>query len=96
MSVAAAGRRRFPPRKAIGSNGFVLGVDLAENLLELARTKAKQRGLTNLEFRTGDMLDLGLPEIDFDAVICVFAFSSCRICKLPRAKSRSNPAHWPI
>jgi SAM-dependent methyltransferase len=50
----------------------VLGVDLAENLLELAREKAQQRGLSNIEFRTGDMLNLGLPESSFDAVVCVF------------------------
>jgi ubiquinone/menaquinone biosynthesis C-methylase UbiE len=47
-------------------------VDLAENLLELARRKAKQRGLKNLDFRAGDMLNLGLPEASFDAVVCVF------------------------
>jgi SAM-dependent methyltransferase len=47
-------------------------VDLAENLLALARAKAKERELNNIEFRTGDMLDLQLPAIGFDAVICVF------------------------
>jgi 2-polyprenyl-3-methyl-5-hydroxy-6-metoxy-1,4-benzoquinol methylase len=50
----------------------VLGVDLAEQLLALARTKAAQRGLTNIEFRTGDMLDLKLASESFDAVVCVF------------------------
>ncbi|HET6893612.1 MAG TPA: class I SAM-dependent methyltransferase, partial [Pyrinomonadaceae bacterium] len=38
----------------------------------LARIKARQRGLTNLDFQAGDMLNLGLPESSFDAAICVF------------------------
>src|SRR5687767_8260757 len=67
-----SGASAIPAAQAVGSGGFVLGVDLAENLLALARRKAQDRGLTNIEFRTGDMLDLGLPESEFDAVICVF------------------------
>jgi SAM-dependent methyltransferase len=47
-------------------------VDLAESLLALARAKASARGLVNVEFRVGDILDLGLPGGDFDAVVCVF------------------------
>jgi ubiquinone/menaquinone biosynthesis C-methylase UbiE len=62
----------IPAAEMVGSAGFVLGVDLAENLLELARKKAVQRGFKNLDVRTGDMLDLALPESSFDAVICVF------------------------
>lgn len=38
---------------------------------ELARKKAKDRGLENIEFRAGNMVDLGLPPVAFDAVICV-------------------------
>jgi ubiquinone/menaquinone biosynthesis C-methylase UbiE len=58
--------------EAVGPQGFVLGVDLAENLLALAHAKAKERGLANIEFRVGDMLDLQLPAAGFDAVVCVF------------------------
>jgi SAM-dependent methyltransferase len=50
----------------------VLGVDLAENLLTLARAKAGARGLRNVELRAGDMLDLRLPAASRDAVVCVF------------------------
>jgi SAM-dependent methyltransferase len=34
--------------------------------------KAGPRGLRNIEFRVGDLLDLRLPEAQFDAVVCVF------------------------
>lgn len=67
-----SGASAIPSAETVGPNGFVLGVDLAENLLELARRKAGQRGLNNVEFRTGDLLDLKLPESGFDAVVCVF------------------------
>jgi ubiquinone/menaquinone biosynthesis C-methylase UbiE len=56
----------------VGPTGSVLGIDLSEGLLELARAKAKSRGLRTIEFRTGDMLDLRLPLAHFDAVVCVF------------------------
>jgi 2-polyprenyl-3-methyl-5-hydroxy-6-metoxy-1,4-benzoquinol methylase len=47
-------------------------VDLADDLLVIARAKAEQCGYTIVEFRTGDLLDLDLPEAGFDAVVCVF------------------------
>ncbi len=67
-----AGASAIPAAEAVGPGGRVLGVDLAEDLLEAARAKAAARGLHNLEFRAGDMLDLGLPDSHFDAVVCVF------------------------
>jgi ubiquinone/menaquinone biosynthesis C-methylase UbiE len=67
-----SGASAIPAAKAVEPNGSVLGVDLAENLLALARTKARERRLTNIEFRTGDMFDLRLSSSGFDAVICVF------------------------
>jgi ubiquinone/menaquinone biosynthesis C-methylase UbiE len=67
-----SGASAIPAAEAVGPKGFVLGIDLAEHLLELARIKARHRGLTHVEFCTGDLLDLGLPEADFDAVSCVF------------------------
>jgi len=50
----------------------VTGIDLAERMLDLARSKAAARGLTNVEFRVGDILDPRLSSSEFDAVICVF------------------------
>jgi ubiquinone/menaquinone biosynthesis C-methylase UbiE len=67
-----SGASALPAAQIVGPDGFVLGVDLAERLLELARKKAAARGLRNTEFRVGDMLDLRLPEAHFDAVVCVF------------------------
>jgi ubiquinone/menaquinone biosynthesis C-methylase UbiE len=67
-----SGASAIPAAQAVGPEGSVLGIDLAERLLESARAKAKVHGLDNVEFRVGDMLDPGLPESSFDAVVCVF------------------------
>lgn len=50
----------------------VVGVDLAENLLELARSKAKARNLANIEFQSGDITQLPFETESFDVVVCVF------------------------
>jgi ubiquinone/menaquinone biosynthesis C-methylase UbiE len=67
-----SGASAIPAAEVVGPQGSVLGIDLAENLLALARAKAAQRGLTNVDFRAGDMLALDLPDASFDAVVCVF------------------------
>jgi ubiquinone/menaquinone biosynthesis C-methylase UbiE len=67
-----SGASAIPAAEKVGREGSVLGVDLAEKLLERARSKATKRGLRNLEFRVGDMLNLRLPRSEFDAVVCVF------------------------
>lgn len=67
-----SGASALPAAEIVGPTGRVLGVDLAENLLELARRKAQQRGLTNIEFLHADFESLDPANEDFDAVVCVF------------------------
>ena len=69
-ACCGSGASALPAAEMIGPDGFVLGVDIAERLLELARAKAAARGLSNAEFRVGDIL--ALDESGFDAVVCVF------------------------
>jgi ubiquinone/menaquinone biosynthesis C-methylase UbiE len=66
------GASALPAAEAVGPTGNVMGIDLAKQLLELARTKAIQRHLNNMEFEVGDMLSMRFPSASFDAVICVF------------------------
>jgi SAM-dependent methyltransferase len=49
----------------------VLAVDIATNLLGLARAKAEREGLTNVEFLRADMRGTGLADESFDAVVSV-------------------------
>jgi SAM-dependent methyltransferase len=67
------GASAIPAAVQIGPKGKVIAVDLADRLLEIARHKAAAQGLNNIEFRLGDMENLGYPDEFFDAVICVFA-----------------------
>lgn len=67
-----SGASAIPAAEIVGRTGSVVGVDLSENLLELARSKAKQQGLENIEFRSGDMTQLPFEEASFDVVVCVF------------------------
>lgn len=67
-----SGASALAAAEVVGPNGYVIGVDLAADLLALARGKASSRNLDQVEFRVGDMLNLGIIENEFDAVICVF------------------------
>ena len=67
-----SGASAIPAAQAVGPEGSVVGVDLAENLLDLARSKARQQNLTNVQFESGDMTALRFADESFDAVVCVF------------------------
>lgn len=66
------GASALPAAEVVGQTGKVIGIDLAEQLLELARTKAIKKRLDNIGFETGDMLSLRFPAASFDGVVCVF------------------------
>ena len=67
------GASAIPAAEQVGPTGKVIAVDLADRLLAIGRRKAAARKLENIEFRHGDMENLGYPDQFFDAVICVFA-----------------------
>ena len=71
-ACCGTGASAIPAAHVVGAAGHVLGVDLAEPALALARTKAQAQGLTNVDFRAIDVEHTGLPSESFDAVICVF------------------------
>jgi SAM-dependent methyltransferase len=67
------GASALPAAERVAPGGTVIGIDLAEKLLELGRAEAARRGLQNIEFRVGDMENLDFAHDDFDAVISVFS-----------------------
>ena len=71
-ACCGSGASAIPAAERVGPRGSVLGVDLAANLLALARAKASERRLCHAEFREGDLLALELEAASFDAVVCVF------------------------
>jgi SAM-dependent methyltransferase len=50
-----------------------LGIDIASNLVEAGKMRAKAEGLTNCSFREGDVTDLNeLKDHSFDLVVSIF------------------------
>src|SRR5262249_35130082 len=91
-----SGASALPAAERVGPGGSVTGVDLAENLLRLARAKAEARRLENIEFRVGDMLALPFPDRQLDAVACVFGiFFVPAMAAAARSVSRVLPPCGP-
>ncbi len=59
----------FAALERVGPEGYVLGVDSAEDLLALAKEKAEKKGSRNVEFQLMSMASLDLPAESFDHVI---------------------------
>jgi ubiquinone/menaquinone biosynthesis C-methylase UbiE len=54
--------------------GRVVGTDLAEGMLAIARERAAERGLSNYETKVADVSALPFPDGAFDAVSCRMGF----------------------
>lgn len=67
----------FLAAKAVGRNGFVVGVDMTPEMVGKARKNAAQTGLDNVEFRLGEIENLPVADNTADVVIsnCVINLS---------------------
>ncbi len=63
--------------RRVGPTGFAYGLDMTEQMLELARRNAEQAGAGNVEFLHGHIEDVPLPDACVDVVIsnCVVNLS---------------------
>lgn len=63
--------------RRVGPTGFAYGVDMTDEMLELARTNAARAGVSNVEFRKGAIESVPLPDGAVDVVIsnCVVNLS---------------------
>lgn len=63
--------------RRVGATGFAYGVDMTDEMLDLARANAAKAGATNVEFRKGTIEDLPLEDATVDVVIsnCVVNLS---------------------
>jgi arsenite methyltransferase len=61
----------------VGSTGRAIGIDMTDEMLELARAHAAEAGVENVEFRKGYLEDLPLSDESVDVVIsnCVINLS---------------------
>jgi arsenite methyltransferase len=63
--------------RRVGKTGFAYGVDMTDEMLDLARDNAAQAGATNVDFLKGTIEDVPLPDGSVDVVIsnCVINLS---------------------
>ncbi len=64
--------------RRVGSTGFAYGLDMTDEMLDLARANAAKAGATNVEFLKGQIESIPLPDTCIDVVIsnCVINLST--------------------
>ena len=64
--------------RRVGPSGKAYGVDMTDDMLELARENQRRAGLDNVEFLKGDIESVPLPDASVDVVIsnCVINLAS--------------------
>jgi len=68
----------FLSARRVGPTGKVYGLDMTDEMLELARKNAKEAGATNVEFLKGELEAIPLPAGSVDVIIsnCVINLSA--------------------
>src|SRR5215470_5475328 len=73
--------------KRVGPTGKVYGLDMTDEMLELARANQAKAGVTNVEFLKGTIEQVPLPDNTVDVII-----SNCVItCRPTRTRSCAKP-----
>jgi ubiquinone/menaquinone biosynthesis C-methylase UbiE len=67
---AGCGGGRFVVAMARCKAEKVCGVDISEDAIAAARSRCKERGLDNVEFKIASVLDIPYPDATFDYVLC--------------------------
>jgi arsenite methyltransferase len=64
--------------RRVGSTGRAIGLDMTDEMLELARANAREAGVENVQFVKGYIEELPLPDASVDVVIsnCVINLSA--------------------
>ena len=88
------GEPAIPAAHRVGPSGSVLGVDIADSMLEMARERAIREGITNLEFCAADAAFFdGLPQGRFDATLVRWGlmYMDAPVEALARARRAMKP-----
>jgi SAM-dependent methyltransferase len=73
--------------KRVGPSGKAYGLDMTDDMLELARRNAEKAGATNVEFLRGEIEAVPLPDASVDVIIsnCVINLSTDKSAVLAEA-----------
>lgn len=66
---SGAGNDAFIARNIVGADGRVIGIDMTETMIELARNNAQKLKFENVEFRLGDIENIPLSNNKADVVV---------------------------
>jgi arsenite methyltransferase len=80
---SGSGREVFNAARAVGPSGRAIGLDMTPAMIDLARKNAAVLGITNVDFRLGDIERMPLPDGSVDRVI-----SNC-VINLTRDKRKA-------
>jgi ubiquinone/menaquinone biosynthesis C-methylase UbiE len=72
-AASGAGAALLPAAEAVGPQGLVVGIDLAESMVDRLRREIGQRHVPQAHARLMDAQDLQFPDASFDFVVCGFA-----------------------
>ena len=75
--ATGAGEPALTVAALVGTEGRVFATDLCPEMMLGSRRRAAARGLSNIAFRTADMLALPDADSSFDRVICRFGLMFC-------------------
>jgi SAM-dependent methyltransferase len=82
---SGAGNDVFVARSIVGEQGFVIGVDMTEEMIAKARKNADALGAENVEFRYGEIESLPVDDESIDVVI-----SNCVLNLVPNKQIAFN------
>jgi len=85
---SGAGVDCFLAARRVGEDGYVIGVDMTDDMLAKARENARRGGFSNVEFRKGEIEALPVESSTVDRII-----SNCVINLAPDKKKVFNEAH---
>jgi arsenite methyltransferase len=79
--------------RRVGPGGRAIGLDMTDEMLELARSNASKAGVENVEFLRGEIEDIPLPDSSIDVVIsnCVINLSGNKLQALREAARVLEP-----
>jgi arsenite methyltransferase len=66
---SGAGNDAFIARRITGATGKVIGIDFTDAMISKARSNAEKLGLTNVDFRQGDIEDMPVTSNKADVIV---------------------------
>ena len=84
-----AGNDVFVAQKLTGDQGYVIGIDMTEAMIAKAKNNKEKLGLTNVEFRLGDIEDMPVDSSTIDVAI-----SNCVMNLVPDKAKAYSELFW--